>query len=95
VSKVPSIELKNGVEMPVRFAQCVVPDTFRDMPGMDVGVTVEGELQTDGNFEASNVLAKCPSKYEMKEKAKNGQMPPDYVPPTPSALPGGPPASIP
>jgi hypothetical protein len=32
----------------------------------------------------------------MKEKAKNGQMPPDYVPPTmQSGAPGGPPASIP
>src|SRR5262249_25561325 len=26
-------------ELPVRYGQCVVPDTFRDVPGMDVGVT--------------------------------------------------------
>jgi len=32
---------KNGTELPVRFAKCVVPDTFRDVPGTDVGVTVE------------------------------------------------------
>jgi hypothetical protein len=25
---------KNGAELPVRFAQCVVPDTFRDVPTM-------------------------------------------------------------
>jgi cytochrome c-type biogenesis protein CcmE len=64
---------KNGVEVPVRYAQCVVPDTFRDVPGMDVGVTVEGQLQADNSFVASNVLAKCPSKYEMKERAQKGE----------------------
>ena len=57
---------KNGVEIPVRYAKCIVPDTFRDMPGVDVGVTVEGELRADSSLEASAVLAKCPSKYEMK-----------------------------
>jgi cytochrome c-type biogenesis protein CcmE len=67
-----SIE-KRGVELPVRFAQCVVPDTFRDVPEMDVGVTVEGELQESGNFEASSVLAKCPSKYEMEQRKKQGE----------------------
>jgi cytochrome c-type biogenesis protein CcmE len=79
----------------VRYPSCTKPDTLRDdMP--EVGVTAEGKLQPEGDFLATNVLAKCPSKYEMKEKAKNGQMPPDYVPPTQqSALPGGPPASIP
>jgi len=64
---------KNGVEVPVRFPQCVVPDTFRDVPGMDVAVTVEGELLTDNSFEASTVLAKCPSKYEMKERQGRGE----------------------
>ena len=64
---------KNGVELPVRFAQCVVPDTFRDVPDLDVGVTVEGELQSDDSFEATSVLAKCPSKYEMQQKKENGE----------------------
>lgn len=67
---------KNGVEVPVRFAKCVVPDTFRDVPGMDLAVTVEGELQGDDSLEASQVLAKCPSKYEMKEKAAKGEKAP-------------------
>ena len=67
---------KNGVELPVRYPQCVVPDTFRDVPGMDVGVTVEGELQPDQSFLASSVLAKCPSKYEMKERAGRGEQMP-------------------
>jgi len=67
---------KNGVEVPVRYGKCVVPDTFRDVPGMDVGVTVEGELLADQSIEASQVLAKCPSKYEMKEKAASGEKAP-------------------
>lgn len=70
---------KNGVEVPVRYAQCVVPDTFRDVPGMDIGVTVEGELRADNSFEATNVLAKCPSKYEMKERAERGEEMPHAV----------------
>lgn len=64
---------KNSVDVPVRYAGCVVPDTFRDVPGMDVGVTVVGELQADGSFEASEVMAKCPSKYEMKQKSAGGE----------------------
>jgi cytochrome c-type biogenesis protein CcmE len=67
---------KNGSELPVRFAQCVVPDTFRDVAGMDVGVTVEGRLQPDDSFEATKVLAKCPSKYEMQEKQRRGEQMP-------------------
>lgn len=71
---------KNGTDLPVRFAQCVVPDTFRDVPGMDVGVTVEGELHVDDTFEATTVLAKCPSKYEMKSRAAQGErMPHDMM----------------
>jgi len=64
---------KNGVELPVRFAQCVVPDTFRDVPDLDVGVTVEGELQANESFEATSVLAKCPSKYEMQQRKQQGE----------------------
>jgi cytochrome c-type biogenesis protein CcmE len=67
---------KNGVEIPVRFAKCVVPDTFRDVAGMEVQVTVEGELRSDSSLEASQVLAKCPSKYEMKQKAASGEKAP-------------------
>ncbi|HEX6765633.1 MAG TPA: cytochrome c maturation protein CcmE [Polyangiaceae bacterium] len=64
---------KAGTELPVRFAQCIVPDTFRDMPGMDVMVTAEGKLDPAGHFEATNIMAKCPSKYEMNERAKKGE----------------------
>jgi cytochrome c-type biogenesis protein CcmE len=72
---------KNGTTIPVRFAQCVVPDTFRDVPNMDVGVTVEGKLLADNSFEATNVLAKCPSKYEMKERQQKGEQMPHSTPP--------------
>lgn len=64
---------KNGASLPVRFAQCVVPDTFRDVPGLDVGVTVEGELRPDDGFEATSVLAKCPSKYDMQQRKQRGE----------------------
>ena len=77
---------KNGAELPVRFAQCVVPDTFRDVPDLDVGVTVEGELQSDDTFEATSVLAKCPSKYEMKQRKDHGEQ----MPHSPLAAAAGP-----
>ncbi|MCS6899671.1 MAG: cytochrome c maturation protein CcmE [Myxococcales bacterium] len=65
-----------GAEIPVRYGQCVVPDTFQDRPDMDVKVTVEGKLQEDGHFEATLVMAKCPSKYDMKERARKGEKAP-------------------
>jgi cytochrome c-type biogenesis protein CcmE len=64
--------LKKDTQVPVRFPQCVVPDTFKDVPGMEMGVTVEGELLADNTFLATKVLAKCPSKYDMKEQAAKG-----------------------
>ena len=67
---------KSGTELPVRFSQCIVPDTFRDMPGMDVMVTAEGKLDPAGHFEASHIMAKCPSKYEMNERAQKGESAP-------------------
>lgn len=73
---------KNGAELAVSYPQCVVPDTFRDVPEMDVDVTATGKLAADGHFQASEIMAKCPSKYDMKqraaagEKAPHGGMPP-------------------
>jgi cytochrome c-type biogenesis protein CcmE len=64
---------KKGTEIPVRYAGCVVPDTFRDVQGIDVVVTVEGALRADNSFDATQVLAQCPSKYEMKQKAESGE----------------------
>jgi cytochrome c-type biogenesis protein CcmE len=57
---------KGGRELPIRYAQCVIPDTFRDVPEGGVQVTVEGKLPAsgDGRFEATLVMAKCTSKYD-------------------------------
>jgi cytochrome c-type biogenesis protein CcmE len=66
---------KAGKEMPVRFPQCVVPDTFRD--GMGISVTVQGKLAADGaSFVANQVVPRCPSKYEMQQRKKNGEVMP-------------------
>ena len=62
---------KEDKEMPVRFPQCVVPDTFRD--GMGIQVTVQGELSNDGVFLANQVIPRCPSKYEMQQRMEAGE----------------------
>jgi cytochrome c-type biogenesis protein CcmE len=67
---------KNGAVIEVRYPQCVVPDTFRDVPNMDVDVTATGKLAEDGHFQASEIMAKCPSKYDMKQKAASGEKAP-------------------
>ncbi|MFW5920406.1 MAG: cytochrome c maturation protein CcmE [Polyangiales bacterium] len=59
---------KQGEKMPVRFSQCVVPDTFRD--DMGISVVVEGEMEDDGTFVASQVIPRCPSKYDPSEHDK-------------------------
>lgn len=67
--------------LPVRYAQCVIPDTFRDVPGGGVQVTVEGSLSGEGHFDASLVMAKCTSKYDpathqmQKDAEKAGNLP--------------------
>jgi cytochrome c-type biogenesis protein CcmE len=67
---------KAEATLPVRYAGCVVPDTFRDVPNMDVEVTVDGKLDPAGHFQAAQIMAKCPSKYEMQERAKKGERAP-------------------
>ncbi|HEX7668567.1 MAG TPA: cytochrome c maturation protein CcmE [Polyangiaceae bacterium] len=67
---------KNGAEIEVRYSQCVVPDTFRDVPNVDVDVTATGKLAKDGHFQASEIMAKCPSKYDMKQQAASGMKAP-------------------
>jgi cytochrome c-type biogenesis protein CcmE len=55
-----------GKELEIRYPQCVIPDTFRDVPQGGVMVTAEGKLLSAGHFEASLILAKCSSKYDPK-----------------------------
>ncbi len=64
----------SGKEMPVRFPQCVVPDTFKD--GMGIKVTVQGKLTDGGHFAATQVIPRCPSKYEMKQALDRGEQMP-------------------
>jgi cytochrome c-type biogenesis protein CcmE len=70
---------KQGKEMPVRFPQCIVPDTFKD--GVGLSVAVQGKLTDDGYFLANKVIAKCPSKYEMKERQQKGEKMPHAMMP--------------
>jgi cytochrome c-type biogenesis protein CcmE len=79
----------------VTYSQCVVPDTFREVKGVEVEVTAEGRLNEDGHLEASKIFAKCPSKYEMREGAAAlGKAPehggngpkPEFVPPKVEAV---------
>jgi cytochrome c-type biogenesis protein CcmE len=67
---------KENYEMPVRFPECVVPDTFRD--GFGITVIVEGKLE-GGTFVATQVVPRCPSKYEMEERLEAGEPPPHIV----------------
>lgn len=57
---------KDHDQIPVSYKSCVIPDTFRDMPGGGVNVTVEGALDAQGEFAATQVMAKCASKYDPK-----------------------------
>lgn len=66
-------EADNHLE--VRYAQCIVPDTFRDVKGMPVEVTAEGQW-VDGHLQASLISAKCPSKYEMQQRQLAGEAAP-------------------
>ncbi|MBI4702694.1 MAG: cytochrome c maturation protein CcmE [Deltaproteobacteria bacterium] len=61
-----------GAALAVRYAQCVVPDSFRDRPEGGVLVTLEGSLAPQGHFEASLVMAKCSSRYDPKARTMKG-----------------------
>jgi cytochrome c-type biogenesis protein CcmE len=67
-----------GREMPVRFPRCEVPDTFRDDMGMTV--VVQGRLQSNGTFLADQIIPRCPSKYEMRQRQNNGERMPHAAP---------------
>jgi cytochrome c-type biogenesis protein CcmE len=62
-----------SAQLPVTY-RGIVPDTFEEMGE----VTVEGNYTTAGTFEATLLMAKCPSKYEadMEEMEAAGYTPP-------------------
>ena len=62
---------KNGQELSVRYAQCVVPDTFRDVPNIDVSVTAEGKLDEAGHLEAPQHLRQV--SVQVRHAAERGQ----------------------
>jgi cytochrome c-type biogenesis protein CcmE len=66
---------RNNHSMPVEYTG-VVPDTFRE----GIGVTVRGRLASNGTFSANEVVAKCPSKYEMQAASARGQRMPGGIP---------------
>jgi cytochrome c-type biogenesis protein CcmE len=62
-----AFEVSDGVKSyPVTY-QGLVPDTFTD--ANDIEVVVEGRLGEDGIIRATDVLAKCGSRYEAVPKA--------------------------
>lgn len=66
-----------ATELPVVYASLETPDLFKD----GAEVVVEGRLPAEGAaFEATNLLAKCPSKFEGVEDTA-------ALPATPAASP--------
>ena len=49
--------------IPVKY-HGVVPDTFK----YGVEAVIEGKLNADDTFQATELLAKCPSKYEVEDE---------------------------
>ncbi len=64
---------REGQSLQVHYTG-IVPDTFKD----DAEVVVAGKLTDKGTFEAHEVIAKCPSKYEAAEN--DGLTHPDDAP---------------
>jgi cytochrome c-type biogenesis protein CcmE len=60
-------QVSDGVKTYPVVYQGLVPDTFTD--ASDIEVVVEGRLGGDGVIHATDVLAKCGSRYEAAPKA--------------------------
>lgn len=70
---------RNDRALDVEFPECIVPDTFRD--GTGITVVVEGRLDGE-RFHATQVIPRCPSKYEMNERMQNGESAPHSLTPS-------------
>ncbi len=62
--KVRFVIQDKGQELEVEYDK-ELPDTFKD--GSEV--LVEGKMHVDGHFQASMLMAKCPSKYDTQDGA--------------------------
>ncbi|HZN55350.1 MAG TPA: cytochrome c maturation protein CcmE [Candidatus Polarisedimenticolaceae bacterium] len=58
---------EGNATLPVDFTG-IIPDTFVD----EADVVVEGRSRPDGVFEATKLMAKCPSKYESAKTPASG-----------------------
>jgi cytochrome c-type biogenesis protein CcmE len=53
-------------ELSVHYPACAIPDNLRDVPGLELELSVEGELCASCHrFEATQVMAKCPGTYRV------------------------------
>lgn len=77
--------LTDGIKsLPVVYRK-EVPDTFVD----GAEAVVEGSLGADGTFDAVTLLAKCPSKYEARNRLTNNDKRPAQTTPSSSPEEGG------
>ena len=72
---------QDNVQMRIRY-EGVIPDAYQE--GLEV--VVEGKMNAQGEFDANDLVVKCPSKYEM-DPAGNGSENPDYGKPSQDATP--------
>src|SRR5690349_16012189 len=62
--------------MPVAFDGCVIPDTFRDVPGGDVIVGVQGDrCATCHDFKATQIMARWPDPLDASSRGSNASLP--------------------
>lgn len=59
---------EEGLQLPIVY-RGILPDTFKE----GISVLVEGKMQGDGSFYASNVLTKCASKYDPAMETTSSQ----------------------
>jgi cytochrome c-type biogenesis protein CcmE len=60
---------RRGQRLEVDYPQCSIPDTFRELGYHGRDGDGGGKLAADGRFAATQIMAKCPSKYEERARA--------------------------
>jgi len=72
-----SAEAANVPTLAVHYDGCQLPDTFRDVSGYDITISVEGErCQTCHDLRATRIMAKCPAKYQLPTYTSYSSRPP-------------------